>query len=31
MIRKGQYAIDGAEPMSFANQFSALAGMACSV
>ena len=27
MIRKGQFAIDGAEAMSFADQFSALAGM----
>jgi len=27
MIRKGQVAIDGAEAMSFARQFSALAGM----
>jgi len=27
MIRKGQFAIDGVEAMSFANQFSALAGM----
>jgi len=27
MIRKGQFAIDGAEGMSFADQFSALAGM----
>jgi putative transposase len=27
MIRKGQFAIDGAEAMSFADQFSTLAGM----
>ncbi|MBD8658507.1 IS6 family transposase [Oxalobacteraceae sp. CFBP 13730] len=27
MIRKGQFAINGADAMSFANQFSALAGM----
>ena len=27
MIRKGQFAIDGADAMSFAGQFSALAGM----
>ncbi len=27
MIRKGQFAIDGADAMSFADQFSALAGM----
>jgi putative transposase len=27
MIRKGQFAIDGADVMSFAGQFSALAGM----
>lgn len=27
MIRKGQFAIDGAEAMSFADQFSILAGM----
>ena len=27
MIRKGQFAIDGADPMSFADQFSTLAGM----
>jgi putative transposase len=27
MIRKGQFAIDGAETMSFADQFFALAGM----
>jgi putative transposase len=27
MIRKGQFAIDGTEAMSFADQFSALAGM----
>jgi transposase-like protein len=27
MIRKDQFAIDGADPMSFADQFSALAGM----
>ena len=27
MIRKGQFAIDGADAMSFAEQFSALAGM----
>jgi putative transposase len=27
MIRKGQFAIDGAEARSFADQFSALAGM----
>jgi putative transposase len=27
MIRKGQVAIDGAEDMSFADQFSALAGL----
>ena len=27
MIRKGQFAIDGADVMSFAEQFSALAGM----
>jgi putative transposase len=28
MIRKGQFAINGAEAMSFADQFSAWAGMA---
>ncbi|PIL41922.1 IS6 family transposase, partial [Massilia eurypsychrophila] len=27
MIRKGQFAIDGADAMSFADQFSALAGI----
>jgi putative transposase len=27
MIRKGQFAIGGADAMSFADQFSALAGM----
>ena len=27
MIRKGQFALDGADAMSFADQFSALAGM----
>lgn len=27
MIRKGQFAIDGAEAMSIADQFSALAGI----
>ncbi len=27
MIRKGQFALDGADVMSFADQFSALAGM----
>jgi putative transposase len=27
MIRKGQFAIDGADAMSFADQFYALAGM----
>jgi len=27
MIRKGQFAIGGVETMSFAHQFSALAGM----
>ncbi|GAA0432612.1 hypothetical protein GCM10009094_41480 [Massilia aurea] len=27
MIRKGQFAIDGVDAMSFAEQFSALAGM----
>jgi hypothetical protein len=27
MIRKEQFAIDGADSMSFADQFSALAGM----
>lgn len=27
MIRKGQFAIDGADAMSFADQFAALAGM----
>ena len=27
MIRKGQFAIDGVEAMSFADQFSTLAGM----
>ena len=27
MIRKAQFAIDGAEAMSFAHQFSALSGM----
>jgi putative transposase len=31
MIRKGQFAIDGAEAMSFADQFSTLAGMVRSV
>jgi putative transposase len=31
MIRKGQFGIDGAEAMSFADQFSALAGMIRSV
>jgi putative transposase len=31
MIRKGQFAINGADAMSFADQFSALAGMVCPV
>jgi putative transposase len=31
MIRKGQFTIDGADPMSFADQFSILAGIACPV
>ena len=31
MIRKGQFAIDGAEAMSFADQFSTLAGIVRSV
>jgi putative transposase len=31
MIRKGQFAIDGVEAMSFADQFSTLAGMVRSV
>ena len=31
MIRKGQFAIDAADAMSFADQFSVLAGMVCPV
>ena len=31
MIRKGQFAIDGADAMSFADQFSSLAGQVRSV
>jgi putative transposase len=31
MIRKGQFAIDGTDAMSFANQFSTLAGIVRSV
>jgi putative transposase len=31
MLRKGQFAIDGTEAMSLADQFSALAGMVCPV
>jgi hypothetical protein len=31
IIRKGQFTIDGADPMSFAEQFSTLAAMVCPV